>query len=95
MHLLERYALGCGAKIDKPFIYDKYFPLPIEKYITLQPFSKYSSKCYDYWDEVVDILNPFVKKFGVAIVQIGGPNESNIEGCVNIKARPVFLNALM
>jgi hypothetical protein len=87
MHLLERYALGCGAKIDKPFIYDKHFPLSIEKYITLQPFSKYSSKCYDYWDEVVDILNPFVKKFGVAIVQIGGPNESNIEGCVNIQGQ--------
>jgi hypothetical protein len=87
MHLLERYALGCGVKIDKPFIYDKYFPLPIEKYITLQPFSKYPSKCYDYWNEVVSILNPIVKKLGITIVQIGGPNESNIEGCINIQGQ--------
>jgi hypothetical protein len=87
MHLLERYALGCGAKIGKPFIYDKYFPLPIKKYITLQPFSKYPSKCYDYWNDVVELISPALEKQGIKIVQIGGPKEASIQGCVNVQGQ--------
>jgi|TARA_R110000744_G_scaffold270486_1_gene383697 hypothetical protein len=87
MHILERYALGCGAKIGKPYIYDKYFPLPIKKYITLQPFSKYSSKCYDYWDDVVELMKPILDKQEIKIVQIGGPKEASIQGCVNVQGQ--------
>ena len=39
MHLVEQYALACGAKIDKPYIYEKFAPLPFNNYITFSPFS--------------------------------------------------------
>lgn len=71
MHLIESYATSCGVKIGKPFIYEKFFPLPIEKYICFQPFGKYNSKNYDYWQEVIDILIPYLNKNNIRIVQIG------------------------
>lgn len=80
MHLLESYSLSTGAKIGKPFIYSKFFPLGVSKYITLQPFSK-SSKSYSYWNEVVDILKPHLSPLGIEIVQIGAKDERPIPGC--------------
>ena len=62
MHLVERYSLGTGAKIGKPFILEKFFPMDITNYITLQPRGKYDSRSYDYWQETVDVLLPILKK---------------------------------
>ena len=71
MHLLERYATSCGVKIGKPFIYDSFFPLTVNKYISFQPFSKYPSKNYDFWQEVIDIIIPYLNKEDIKIAQIG------------------------
>jgi hypothetical protein len=84
MHLLERYATSCGVKIDKPYIYDKYFPLPFDKYITFQPYSKYEAKNYDYWEEVVGLLTPFLQKHNIHIIQIGGEKDKPVQGCYNL-----------
>jgi hypothetical protein len=83
MHLIEAYATSSGLKINKPFIYDKFFPVPVEKYISFQPFSKYNSKNYSYWNEVISIINPFLQKENIHIVQIGGPNDKPIQNCIN------------
>jgi len=84
MHLIERYASACGVKIGKPYIYDKYFPLPFDKYITFQPYSKYDSKNYDYWDEVVLLILPYLKEKDINIVQIGAQKDKPVLNCYNI-----------
>jgi len=84
MHLVERYAVSCGVKIGKPYIYDTYFPLNIEKYISFQPFSKYSSKNYDFWDEVIEIINPYLKNENIQIVHIGAQNDKFINNTTNL-----------
>jgi hypothetical protein len=81
MHLIERYALSCGVKIDKPFILEKFFPLSIDKYITFHPNSKYQSKCYSYWQDVLDVIRPVLKSAGIKIVQIGTKEDPNYKGC--------------
>lgn len=81
MHLLERYSLSCGAKIGNPFILDRFFPLTVDKYITLQPNSKYSSKCYDFWQDVVDMIQPTLRAQNIHIVQIGTPEDKPLRGC--------------
>lgn len=86
MHLIETYALTCGAKINKPYIYEKYIPLPLNEYIVLQPHSK-PSKTYDLWQEVIDILFPILNKVGISIVQIGGQNENAYRGVVNLSGK--------
>ena len=57
MHILESYALQDNLKIDRPFIYEKYFPMAIEgKYITLDISADSSSAKYDNWSMVVDFI---------------------------------------
>ncbi len=81
MHLVERYALGSGAKIDQPYILEKFFPHDMNRYITLHPRSKYDSKCYDYWQEVVDIIHPELSKHGIDILQIGVEGDPLLNLC--------------
>ena len=63
MHQVESYALACGAKIDKPFLYEHYFPTPSGvEYITLQKEAKFPSRQYKYWQQVVDLIYPVLSK---------------------------------
>ena len=72
MHLIESYALNSGAKIDKPYIYDKFFPLSFENdFIVIQPSSELKSKRYKYWNEVLNILIPKLKENDIKIVLVG------------------------
>jgi len=72
MHLIESYALNSGAKIDKPYIYDKFFPLSFEdNFVVVQPSSELESKRYDYWNEVLDILIPKFKENNIKLVLVG------------------------
>ena len=87
MHLVETYALNCGLKIDKPYIYEKFFPLDIENFITLHPNSKYGSKCYDYWQDVVDILLPRLEENGIKILQIGMKDDRPLKGCLHAQGK--------
>lgn len=85
MHFLETHALNCGAKIDKPFIYTAFFPLPLEKYITFHSDSPANAKNYDYMQDVINIIAAPLAKEGIRIVQIGNPKERNFANCVNLK----------
>jgi hypothetical protein len=81
MHILEQYAINCGAKISKPFILKEFFPIPFEKYIVLHAGSGMDSKNYDYFDSVVQYIKPFLDSKNIHIVQVGGPQEKQIEDC--------------
>lgn len=87
MHLVERYASSCGVKIGKPYIYETFFPIPVEKYISFQPFSKYQSKNYDYWDEVINIISPYLQKENIKIIQIGSKDDKYINGTINLSGQ--------
>jgi hypothetical protein len=64
--LAQTYAQAIGMKLDKPYVRKHYFPLNIEKYVTLQPFSSnQASKNYDYWNEVTIILAPALEAHGI------------------------------
>jgi hypothetical protein len=81
MNLQSLYSLAVGQKITKPFIAEKYFPLPfLNKYVTFQPWSK-PIKNFDYWLEVLFLLNPILEKNNIKIVQVGGPNEQGLPFC--------------
>jgi hypothetical protein len=85
MHLLETYALATGSKIKKPFIFKKYFPLPVSKYITIQNSSGMSGKCYDYFQEVVDFLYEDLQKNGYSIIQIGSKDDKPLDRVINLQ----------
>ena len=101
MHVLERFALGAGAKIDKPYIYESFFPCPYEKYIVFHP-SMSAHKNYKHWQEVINILNPLLENEGIKIVQVGpaGKRDGNKQiktkvynGTVNLTGQTTISNA--
>lgn len=87
MRLLDTYALPCGAKIDKPFLLENYFPLPIDKFITFNAQSKYEAKDYDYWQAVINLVAPVLAQEGIQICQIGGPNELPYQRVVDLRGQ--------
>ena len=80
MHILEQYALSCGVKIGEPYIYDKYYPIPFDKYIAIQPSSGMPSKNYSYFLEVINMIKPYLEKEGISLLQVGGPSDKKIPG---------------
>lgn len=82
MHLIESYATNCGLKIDEPFIYEKFFPLSSEKYITFSSSSE-QAKDYDYWIEVFNILIPKFKEKNISILQLGDRGSKPLPNCLS------------
>jgi len=84
MHLCESYSLQAGQYISKPFIAEEFFPLPVEKYITIHPQTK-PSKTYDHWNEVIDILEPILKANNLTLVQIGAKGDTILPRCYHVQ----------
>jgi hypothetical protein len=83
MHLIEQYALSCGVKIDKPFVETCFFPITSKKYITLHANSGMQAKNYDYYNEVIQMIFPYLQKEGIDIIQIGEKDDKKINGCLH------------
>ena len=84
MHLIEQYALSCGVKIDKPHIETSFFPVPSEKYITVHASSGMESKNYDYYDDVIEMIQPYLKEHGIDIIQIGAKDDIKLNNCEHL-----------
>ena len=84
MHILDCYSLATGQKISKPYIMEKFFPLNMDRFITLYPYGQFDSRIYDYWPEVVRILFPILQKEKISIAQIGPKESRKIEGCIDL-----------
>ena len=82
MHLLESYALQNDLKIDRPEIYEKYFPLAVDKFITLDTSAlQTGAMVYDHWSLVVAYLYERLKEEGISIVQLGSKDCVQLNGC--------------
>lgn len=78
MHLLDRYALSCGVKINTPFILEHYFPITIDKYIAFQTTGKGNSRQYDYWPKVFSFIKEYAPEY--KIVHVGVPSDQSVSG---------------
>jgi hypothetical protein len=87
MHLVETYSLSTGSKIKKPFIHKKFFPLPFDKYITIQNSSGMQGKSYDYFQEVVNFVYEDLEKFGYKIIQIGNKDDKPLTNVFNLQGQ--------
>lgn len=82
MHILNLYSHSASAKISQPYIYETYYPIQTDKFITFQPFSK-PSKDYDLYNDVLSILLPILSKNGISVVQVGAKDERPFNGCIH------------
>ena len=82
MHILESYALQNDLKIDKATVYEKYFPLAIDKFITIDTSNLGTSALtYDHWQLVVDLIYPKLEEQGIKIVQQGNKDCTPLRKC--------------
>lgn len=82
MHILESYALQSDLKIDRPFINEKFFPLAVDKFITIDTSSlKTPALAYKHWQLVVDLIHPTLKEHGIKIIQLGNKEDTPITNC--------------
>tara|TARA_Y100001963_G_scaffold159447_2_gene263159 strand:+ start:1869 stop:3044 length:1176 start_codon:yes stop_codon:yes gene_type:complete len=87
MHIVEAYATHCGLKIDKPWMYENYYPIEAEDYITIQPFGGAPVRDYDYWDEVLFYLAPVLSERKIQIVQLGVEKDRALDGCLHTQGQ--------
>ena len=73
MHFVETLSLCSGLKAKKPFIQDSFFPISNDKYITIST-DKHPSKQWDQFQEFIDLINPFLDKEGIKILEVGSNN---------------------
>lgn len=90
MHILETYSLNCGAKIDKPFIYKNFFPIPFKKFIIFAPNAKAPSKEYNYFQDVINMIHPILEKENIKIIQVGSKNSFPYDKIINISGQTSF-----
>jgi hypothetical protein len=73
MHKLESFALSCGSKINKPYIEKSFYPIIDKKFICISQESESSSKSYEYFNDVIFHIKPFLDENNIAILEIGSP----------------------
>ena len=82
MHILESYALQNDLKIDRPNLYEKFFPLATDKYITIDTSNLGTqAMTYDHWQLIVDLIYPKLELMGISIVQLGDKNCTPLTKC--------------
>tara|TARA_Y100000310_G_scaffold344284_1_gene456212 strand:+ start:2196 stop:3356 length:1161 start_codon:yes stop_codon:yes gene_type:complete len=84
MHTIESYATSLGLKIDKPSIYEKYYPVGDFKYITLYLGSNGNQAYYRHWQEVINLAFPILENKKIKIIQLNAHLEQKFDNCVNL-----------
>lgn len=75
MHKLESFALSIGSKIDKPQIETCFYPIVDKKFICISRESNTDSKSYDFYDDVIFHIKPYLDKEGISIIELGKSKE--------------------
>ena len=85
MHLIETQAAAMRFKISKPDIIPKFYPIPTDnQYIVIQADAKFQSRQYSYFNEVLQILKPYLDKENIKTIQLGGATDRVINTDFNL-----------
>ena len=84
MHKLESFALSCGSKIEKPKIEKQFYPITDKKFLCISQKAEAESKSYDFFDDVVFHIKPYLDKEGISILEIGQSKKAPIFYCKNL-----------
>lgn len=85
MHEVESYAINLGLKIDKPEIYESYYPIGDFDYITLFLGENRDAPFYRHWQEVINIIFPILEKKNIKIIQCNSKLKQDFNNCINFK----------
>lgn len=69
MNLTEKMALDCGVKISTPYIDRLFMPVRKDKYIIIDNRCKYQDSEYDYYNEVLELIYPYLEENDIDVFQ--------------------------
>jgi len=81
MHKLESFALSCNSKIDKPHVESLFYPIIEDNFICISSTANFDSKKYNYFDDVVFHINPYLQENNIKILQIGNSQDKPLFYC--------------
>lgn len=84
MHILESLACHDNLKINLPEIYQKYYPLETDTYITIDITGENDSEKYLYWKIVLDMVYDFLTSKNITIYQIGDNKDDYLNSTVSL-----------
>lgn len=76
MHKVESMALSSGSKISKPYISKTFYPIVDKKFICVSRKAECNAKEYDFIDDVIFHIKPYLDKEKIAIYEIGGSEKT-------------------
>lgn len=94
MKLLEKYALESGLKIKNPYIREKFFPLNDSFYFTVQSSSGQQAKNYDYWNDVIELILPYLQRNNIALIQLGTKDDIPLKYCKHLMGQTTINQAV-
>ena len=68
MLLAQTYANNASINLtgnEKPILPNQYFPVPADKYITIQNSSGMGAKNYGLWADVINLIKPYLDKINI------------------------------
>lgn len=88
MKLIESYSKTTGLDIKTPFLAEKFYPLSCQKYITIQNGSGMpNAKNYDYWQEVLILINKQLTANNIGIVLLGSSEDLSLDGVIDLRGK--------
>jgi len=84
MNTVEKFSLEAALKIQKPFVHEAYYPLAVDNYITFNICESHSSRKWDFFQECINILTPYLSKKNINIVQLGEKGDPMLQGVHNL-----------
>ena len=95
MHLIEKYSLETGVKIGKPELYEKFYPVPVSgKYITQYVEQGIQSMQYEYWEDVIELINPYLKQNDIKILNLNPSPVKSLDNLFQIEEKKFMLKKL-
>jgi ADP-heptose:LPS heptosyltransferase len=85
MNLSEKIALDCGVKLNKPFVDKFFYPVIDEKYIVIDSRSTFKEGVYDYYKDVVQLVEPYLSENNIEIYQFAD------DSSIRIKSKKCFI----
>lgn len=87
MNKLEKYSLHSALQPSRPTLNECFFPIKNGSYISYNIDRSSTSRFYFHWQEVVDLINPYLQKEGVSIIKIGDANSPQLHGTLNYSGK--------
>lgn len=87
MKLASRYATACGLRLGDPYAREEFYPLPFDRWITVQTGSGQPAKNYDFFMEVLMLLIPILNKEKIGIVHLGVKEDPPLSRVYDLRAK--------